>query len=248
MQSFRQRPLVWLFLIATACVDLILATHSKSEQHDALEGPLLGVFIGQIWLAGAWLVLGEAHRLARGAGFVLAMLGLTTIIAMSQDGLSMSAADWGESLPAITVMGAAAALAAGGASFTLRAVSQSDRHGSGGVRFPIVELFGWTIVVAVASWASTAGEFSKLLRVPQSFIFAVSSSITAGVAAALATAQRGDASWLWKALPAAVVVGFVVIVALLGGVRERDLYHGVHWALGYMGLFALVGRLHRGGA
>jgi hypothetical protein len=248
MTNFHRRPLTWLFWIATACADLILATHSKGELRDALEAPLFGVFIGQIWIAGAWLALGQAHRLARGAGFVAAMLSLTTVMAISQNGLDMSAADWGQPLAAIAVMGAATALATGAAYLTLRTVSHSNGPGQNRVQFPIIELFGWTIVVAVASWASAAGEFSRLVNVPQSFIFAVSSSITAGVATALAMQRRIDSLWLRKTLPVAVVVGFVAIVALLGGVRERDLYHGAHWAFGYLGLFALVERLHRGAA
>ena len=71
MPSFRQHPLTWLFLIATACVDAVaLATDHESAWANALV-------LGQLLAVSGWLVVGKSHRLAR-AGVTVAAVGLLT--------------------------------------------------------------------------------------------------------------------------------------------------------------------------
>ena len=73
MYAFRQRPLTWLFVIATLCVDAVAATY----QFPAAA--VMAMFFGQAFVVGGWLALGGAHRLFRAAVFIVVLMVQTLI-------------------------------------------------------------------------------------------------------------------------------------------------------------------------
>jgi len=238
MSSFHQRPLTWLFFIATACADAVIPLIKTATLRSDLDYLLTGVLIGQIWLSGAWLALGGAHRLARGAIFVLMMVGLTTLVLMGQN-RSVDVEGWGHAFGAVSVMGAATATASWLANLVTLATFKT-RQPASRVQFPIIELFGWMIVVAVASWAVSLAQYAHLGSPSDSLLFAVTSSLTAGVALALAMGRRADHLKLRQGLAVAIVLALAAAYAIQGGIRERDLFYGAYWAFGYLGLAALA--------
>jgi hypothetical protein len=241
MDPFRRRPLAALFLMATLCVDALVPALQPAVQQSGVEYLLLGALVGQAWTAGAWLVLGSAHRLSRGAVFVAAMTGLATLLVLGEPHPNASRMEWGRAFGVVSLMGVAAVVGAAIAAAMLRATAPrpaKDRP----LQFPIVEFFGWTIVVAFGSWAVSTAQYGQLVRVEQSLIYAMSSSAVAGIAAALATRGSGRAT-VRVVLPAAVVVAFLASYAIQGGIREPALYYAVHWAFAYLGAALAVSRL-----
>lgn len=244
MYAFRQRPLTWLFLIATVCVDALLTIVRPSMLPRNSEHIYVGLMLGQFWIAGAWLIVGSAHRLARGAAFMLTVLLLTTLISMSEgDSPEISAPEWGHIIAIGSMIAGASALGAGAA--TLLSILRRRRGLSPTeMRFPVIELFGWTIVVAVASWAMSAANYDRLAD-HSSTLFAIIGAIVAGSAAALAIPGRAGGSTTRRVLSALIVVVFLSTYASLGDVPATDLYHGTYWAYAYLTLAVVVHHLDR---
>jgi hypothetical protein len=164
MDPFRRRPLAALFLLATLCVDALVPALQPAIQQSGVEYLLLGALVGQAWTAGAWLVLGSAHRLSRGAVFVAAMAGLATLVVLGEPHPNPSRMEWGRAFGVVSLLGAAAIVGAAIPAAMLRATAPrpaKDRP----LQFPIVELFGWTVVVAFGSWAVSAAQYGQLVRV-----------------------------------------------------------------------------------
>src|SRR5215213_4367128 len=67
MLSFRQRPLTWLFLIATACIDALAIAGAANHESEWFGAAALG----QMWVAGGWLATGKMHRLLRATVFLM---------------------------------------------------------------------------------------------------------------------------------------------------------------------------------
>lgn len=178
MPSFRRRPLTWLLLIATACVDLAMFAR------DA-EAPWFGSLVdGQALALGGWAVLGRTHRLAR-AGFVEGML------------LALAAADFvsrphgvGTGPPVLAALATLTGLAAAGTEswrvlfdklFGKRPRDADVRRET--FQFPLVELFGWTIIVAVGATIGRLADFSVLREVPRGVFVAEAVAASFGIAA-----------------------------------------------------------------
>jgi hypothetical protein len=154
MPRFRDRPLSWLFIIATACIDLVAITHlvnHESNWYGALA-------VGQMCLVGALLAAGRAHRLLR-AGLFLAV----PILLSAPD---YRASDWAlDSGEIIQIEGVAPYVL--GVSFVIAAlvsffsfaliglnavfVRRPSTESAPRFQFPIIEFFGWTIIVAVST-------------------------------------------------------------------------------------------------
>lgn len=159
MPSFRERPLTWLFLIATLCLDAV-ALSTDNESHFAN-----GLALGQLFVVSGWLVLGRAHRVARAALFIC-VIGLLTapdyIIPRLKSNFYVDLT-WPVILALLIAMGvstvANTALWLGLARLGFRGKKEFRLADW---QFPLAELFGWTIIVAVGSVGMRLADFSYM--------------------------------------------------------------------------------------
>jgi hypothetical protein len=147
----RNYPLTWLFIIATVCVDLAILFMSERGSallENAGSRFYLYNFVlpAQFSTLAIWGVMGKTHRLTRAAWITLAFGSLMFFTWFVEGPLS------GESIALsfiqfFTVLGGTALLRACGVG----------KHKNGKenqlVRFSLVEMFGWTIVVALWAFA-----------------------------------------------------------------------------------------------
>lgn len=142
MHWFRERPLTWLFWMATACISL--AGFARAG-HSAWFGMFLE---GVLLVLSAWAAIGRAHRLARGAVLVCAPLPLAAVA--HSYGRAADEAAW--VLGVAMAYGLTAFATAGMAAWGL-AIWSHQRPPAVRWRFSVIELMGWMIVVAIGSWA-----------------------------------------------------------------------------------------------
>jgi hypothetical protein len=154
MDGFRRRPLTWLFLIATACVDLAaVATGHETAWFATLV-------VGQVMVAGGWLALGRAHRLARVGVFMGVMLALAApdfFLAGVDD------PEWRYVLGTLLVIGVATAVSAGALLLLMKLFGvMSPTPHADRWRYSVVEMLGWMIIVAAGTVTVQAAVFSHL--------------------------------------------------------------------------------------
>jgi hypothetical protein len=245
MPSFRQRPLTWLFLIATASLDAAaLATDNESGFANALA-------LGQLFIASGWLVVGRSHRLIRAAVFVSA-IGLLTApdyVIPRLRGRFYIDLVWPHLLGMLIAMGLAAAAAAwwwlAMARLTSRGLKEFRRADW---QFPLAELFGWMIVVAAASAGVRLADFS-LIDSPQEIGLGLAMTALAGAIMALLLGDyqevRRSRALVAKIEAACLIVGLIVLLAAALPPDARAVSAG---ALGYTACCAIVVNIDRRGA
>ncbi|NOY40898.1 MAG: hypothetical protein GXP26_03540 [Planctomycetes bacterium] len=149
---FITRPLTWLFIAATITVDLTLAvTWSYGTERYIVWGYLLG----QIATLAIWAIRGRIHRLLRASCFVLATGMLVTIL----------------NPPSSFALACLFVYAS--AIFVVTLLTEAVRHlpDAGNIeqrkrwQFPLIEFFGWTIVVAVVSLGCRDMEFKEIFEI-----------------------------------------------------------------------------------
>lgn len=155
---FRQRPLTWLFVLATIAVDLVLMTIERPR------GPwrafTFGLILGQMAALAIWAVRGNMHRLAR-AGCLVGAMGLLMQATYVQGGRT---SPWLAFCAGYVFLIMLATLVSDLLRYRLSVgpAAQSPRERW---QVPLVEFFGWTIVVAILSFAARHMDFHSLLRV-----------------------------------------------------------------------------------
>jgi hypothetical protein len=156
----RERPLTWLFILATVVVDLAISV----TREEPISG---GVLIGQVAAIAIWTVIGHPHRLIRGSLLVVAVGGLAA--------LTEGFVNYSRSLAFM----AAYAVAMVSTSLIVVWLRNQVRirfncdPPPAPLRVPLIELFGWTIVVAVASFGARYMEpsfWKEVLRVPSPYL------------------------------------------------------------------------------
>ena len=148
---FRNHPLTCLFIAATLAFDMAVTNLGPFQW---------GLVLGQVGCSAIWAVTGKAHRLAR-AGGLLAIIGLLALLFPASHGLGLQysvAYIFGPYAALVVVILAACRLVM---SLYNRGATESRRLDQW--RFPVVELFGWTIVVAVACLFGRTIDFEFLL-------------------------------------------------------------------------------------
>jgi len=242
MPASRPRPLTWLFLLATLVIDVAVLLLGLGER--PLSYLVIGFVIGQMFWVGSWLVAGDAHRLARGATFVIAAMGLTTVVEYSNHG---GPGDWGRTFGAVAVLASASAASTAVVLIILRRWDDLRGHRArADYRFPLIELFGWTIVVALASVALRWARFGQLLSQAAQFAHAIAIAATSGLIYALFLSREAKAS-----LARCVVVAAAIVAVVAAGTSsrvgaDRDLYYGFFWSCTYLACLIIVDRLDRG--
>src|SRR5688572_5423910 len=86
MPPFRQRPLTWLFWIATLCLTAVGAFADEEFSW------LFALLSGQLHVLCGWAAIARANRLARGAVLVIAPLWITAAILRHQSTPDMTEA------------------------------------------------------------------------------------------------------------------------------------------------------------
>lgn len=234
---FRDRPLTWLFVIATVCVDLVLAiTDHPSGSASRVLGT--GLILGQsLWL-GCWLVVGSRHRLERGAVFVVGQLALTLFVCLGVAGGELDS--FGRVIAIFSFFGALAFFGAlcGWAVFrwyALRFEGESNRR----LQFPIIELFGWTVVVAIASAVMRQANFSHLFGQNSEVEYLVGCAVTSGFFAAILVSAKSA----WKLCGAATAIFALYYGVAYQAVRQPELITTLILATAYTALWVVVVRL-----
>jgi hypothetical protein len=152
MNVFRDYPLTWLFIVATVCVDLVVL-FTTDWGSALLEDSGLRFYLynfglpAQFSTLAVWGVMGKTHRLSRAAWIALAF-GSLLLLTWTVEGPFLS----GESMAFnfiqfFTVLGGTAIWRACGLGRPAYVESREP------IRFSLVEMFGWTIIVALWAFA-----------------------------------------------------------------------------------------------
>ncbi len=157
----RNRPLIWLFILATLCVDLalILGTNSN-ERLKATEGLAFFVYNyglpAQISALAIWTVLSRVHRLVKAAWLTLAggMLLLMTWWVIESEYRGELVAFCFLQLSLVLVGCVLLKQLGWIAKLTEPVTEEQERF-----HFSLVEIFGWTIIVAFWAFAVRYADF-----------------------------------------------------------------------------------------
>ena len=232
MYSFRQRPLTWLFWIATICLTAVGALKSN-------EATWFGLLLtGQLYVLSGWMGISQAHRLARGAVLVIAPLWLTAMVLRSQRTPN------GEE--AKTVLGVAMAL--GGIVFLATAIIAAILRLGPAQRttnrsrwqISVAEILGWTIVVAIASWSVSHAMLPSWATIHGPLSMTLS-AILAGTLISLFLAPQPPHDRVSTAM-ATILVATYFAVMRWEGVLSSEL-GAMAALLAFVGLWVLVVRL-----
>jgi len=237
MSTARPHILTLLFLFATTCLDVAICPWGMDDAD--FRSVTTGFLIGQMFAVGGWLVLGRPHRLLRGAVFVAVVIALATIITFSVNGGSGFVEEWGRIFAVVSLFAAIPAAAAGLVKvMAWRVSAHRDRSAAGDVRFPLVEIFGWMIVVAVASAVLRFADFAELTSPASELVLLLASSGVAGVVYALLHNWRAPLRGLRLA---ASVVLFVLFEAFgATQLRQPEMPIMFAWAFAYVGAWLIV--------
>lgn len=242
MPTLRQRPLSWLFLIATICVDLVLVRVDDEE-----ELWILVMLFGQSFVVGGWLALGQSHRLLRGGGFVAGVLALALLAAVGffEPPFFTFQTAWAQSIGAVAILAGAAAVMSWGWDALLRRLPQ-QRHDLGGAarwQFPVAELFGWTIIVAVASAFMRLATFSEAGTNPAEMASTLVFAFVAALLMALFYAGRRSNSASSILVAATAVVAMFALMPIFVPRFDREIATVIAGSYVYVVLWILVGQL-----
>ena len=159
MPTFYQRPLTWLFCIAAICLDVV----ALSINHEGSFATSLA--LGQLFVVSGWLVLGQSHPLARATWFIVAIAVLLApdfVIPRLRSGFYRDLV-WPHVLGELIAAGLFTAVATGGWLALLRGISgNADEPPSMKPQFSLATIFGWMIVVAVASTGLRIADFTLI--------------------------------------------------------------------------------------
>jgi hypothetical protein len=146
---FRDRLLTWLFITASVVVDLaLLAAVMASPNPHRYEALQEGLAAGQVGALAIWAITGSAHRLARVAGLVIST-GLLTLLVVGQE-----IERFGEPLVLLAIYAAIVLAAVGVIAACRRAFSGKRESVRETFQVSLIEMFGWMIVVAIASFGA----------------------------------------------------------------------------------------------
>jgi hypothetical protein len=205
--SFYERPLTWLFWIATLCLDAVALAIDY-------EGPFASALgLGQLFVVSGWLVLGRGHPLARASWFVAMLILLVAPdygiprwrSSMHQDVV------WPHVLALMVAAGAFTAFATGACATFLWIVSTPEPQPPRKPQYSIAALLGWMTVLALSTTCVRLADFSLLNETPRDL---VSGGGLAGAAAIFIAASIGPhrESWLTRVMSA---IGFIACIGVM---------------------------------
>jgi len=152
---FRDRPLTWLFVIATVVVDVVMAATDKGSGTSVAR---LGFVIGQLAALAIWSVRGEIHRLGRVSCLIVVVGSIAFLIEVSSE-----SADVWVAFYAGYVFVIALATLLGNLVWRTFEGNKSESS-SKQWKIPLIEFFGWTTVVAIICFGARHMDFGFLIQ------------------------------------------------------------------------------------
>lgn len=148
---FRNYPITCLFILATVCVDVAVAFTSVQDSFLNSESGLkfylwnFGI-PAQVSALALWAVYGKTHRLTKAAWVTFAggMLLLATAVVLQQPHLNESI-----SFNLIQIL----VVIAGAGCCWMLGVGKAEREDNQSFQFSLVEMFGWSMIVALWAFA-----------------------------------------------------------------------------------------------
>lgn len=176
---FRDRPLTWLFIAATMLLDVVIACGDEKQTPFLVASLLFGFTLGQVLVLGAWLAVGKLHRLTRGALFVGGQVSLVLVV----DSWKREVPFFDLSKEAVTLFSFLSVCTFCTVVFFRYVFKRfSNKEGnSKKFQFPLIELFGWMIVVALASLVIRGAEYVQLITDPTNIIEFLGTAIVATI-------------------------------------------------------------------
>lgn len=197
MPTFRQRPLTWLFWIATACA-IAVGAFKKPE-----AGWLAWLLTALLYVVSSWAAVSRAHRLARGAVLSVLPFAVALAVASHQRVATETPALLAYSLLIIGTTFVAARLTT---LLVRRLPGQPADCDCPLWQVSIAEMLGWTLVLAIVSFAVS---WSKLPPLDNLYGFwePLSGGLPVGIVAGLFLGPRRRHDR----------VSFVTSIVVLGG-------------------------------
>jgi hypothetical protein len=232
MPTFWQRPLTWLFLMATACLDAVaLKRFWMSDFSDLL-------LMGQAIVVGAWLALSSAHRLAR-AGVALGLvLALSAHDFARERWMGSVVGEWQQVLGVYLCF---VAVAAGASSLVVALIGRShcekERNASRW-RISIAEILGWMVITAVGAATLPHARFAFLAD-PTSYIQIIALPVAAAALIVPYTSTGRPQSSIAKWIAVAAFLALAIVAGVLN--VEELILCGI--VLAYVACWITVQRL-----
>ncbi len=147
---FRDRPLTWLFILATVVVDLTMFFGGGGAIFN-------GILVGQVAATAIWAAIGHSHRLTRGSLLVVTVgvLAILPVNGIYENVLTFMASY------ALVIVATSSVVVWLRNRILVRL--NGDRE-KAPLKVPLIEFFGWTIVVAVASFGARYIEIDRCLE------------------------------------------------------------------------------------
>jgi hypothetical protein len=204
LDSFRQRPLTWLFAVAYVCLFLAV-----SFFHDGADAEWAGtLLIAGLYIVGASAAIARVHRLARGAIWLAGVAAAVTIL-FGFEGSRFR----GETLALVFIMAIAPWATATLTRGIMRVGARNETMPVPSAwRISIVEILGWMIVVAVASAGLRFADFGVLADAYQNSLW-IHGAIAGALAGLFLTPER-------RCDRIATAVATVVVIAALFVIPE----------------------------
>ncbi len=225
---FRDRPLTLLFVVATILVDIVLLVCGVEWGWESDE-IVVSFLLGQVATLGCWVAVGNRHRLERGAVFLIGIVALTAITCWSLNG---GLEDWQDPFLLFFVYGSLNTLFAMLWKLCFRRLSVKESTAE--FRYSLMELFGWTVVVAIASALLRQASFSDLIRDLPLLALLVSVAAVPTVLSVLFACEQKYRSYVPKIAVMVAIGGFITAYNLfpdseLVMVFAGSLVHTVTW-------------------
>lgn len=194
------RVLIGLFVVASLLVDLTLVAFRET----LVRGPSpisTGFYLGQCAALGSWLIDGSRHRLERAAVFVLGTVGLSYLILLANRSPS-----YGRILAPVSLFAISVVLSSILFRISFRgALLKGDSSANDRLRFPLIEMFGWTLVVAIGSAFIRSAAFQEFLGNTEMLSeFFISAMLIGGTSACFASPQRSYFVVNWLVIVGAI--------------------------------------------
>lgn len=139
---FRDRPLTWLFILASIAVDSVMFFSGPRAVFE-------GILVGQIAAVAIWAAIGQSHRLTRGSLLVVAVGVLAILPSSSFEDYSA----WLAFIAAYALVVVVTSLVLVWLRNQARIRFEGD-YKKAPLKVPLIEFFGWAIVVAIASFGA----------------------------------------------------------------------------------------------
>jgi hypothetical protein len=218
-------PFTILWLLGSFLYDLTLLLSGRMN-HDS------AAWIAQSFAAGGWLAVGRSHRLVRAVTMIAFVAFLASAMGVGgQMGNSPRAA------AAIVILAGFTGLFAMLCQvIEARRARRRRQTIDKPVRFRLLELFAWTVVVAIASAALRQSPFLQLI-IDDEIVSVVATCATAGLTYALLLGRYPRSIYKFAFVALANVALIMSFSRLSGSSQGREV---ITWALGILALLALA--------